>query len=102
MALLTGGTSATTSLAALKFLPGWNSGVSAADVAAFNADVKDDINVAHPLVPGSLDMSTSRLYIPNRGVLQLLPGDYVMVDATTGWPILVSKYAIASGPWTHS
>lgn len=102
MALLTLGTNANNSLAALKFLPGWNSGVSAANVAAFNADVKDDQNVAHPLIPGSFDMSTSRLYVPNRGVLQLLPGDYVAVDTTTGWPIVLSAYAIASGPWTHS
>ena len=102
MALLTLGTNATTSLAALKFLPGYGSGVSAANVAAFNADVRDDQNVSHPLIPGSFDMSVSRLYIPNRGVLQLLPGDYIAVDATTGWPILLSARAIAAGPWTHS
>ena len=102
MALLTLGTNANSSLAALKFLPGWNSGVSAANVAAFNADVLDDQNVAHPQLPGALDMSVSRLYIPNRGWLQILPGDYVAVDATTGWPILLSKRAIAAGPWTHS
>jgi hypothetical protein len=102
VALKTGGTNANTSLSAVKFLPGYGSGVSASDVAAFNADVKDDQNVAHPQIPGSFDMSVSRLYIPNRGVLQLLPGDWLMVDATTGWPILLSSYAIASGPWHHS
>ena len=102
MALLTLGTNATNSLSALKFLPGYGSGVSAANVAAFCAKIKDDQNVAHPLIPASFDMSTSRLYIPNRGELQLLPGDYVAVDSTTGWPILLSAYAIASGPYTHS
>jgi len=38
--------------------------------------------------------------IPNRGVLKVLPGDVVAVDQS-GWPILVSKQAIASpgSPW---
>lgn len=33
------------------------------------------------------------LYVPNRGVLKVLPGDVVATD-NTGWPILVSKAAI--------
>jgi hypothetical protein len=96
------GTTAQTSLTAVKFLPGYNSGVSASDVAAICALIKDDLKVAHPLIPGSFDMSVSRLYIPNRGVLKVLPGDYIGVDATTGWPILVAKNAITSGPWVHT
>jgi len=88
-------------LVAVKWLPGFNSGVAAADLATINNDIKDDQNVAHPKVPGAFSYN-GQLFIPNRGVLKLLPGDWVAVDATTGWPILLSSYAIASGPWTHS
>ena len=95
MALLAGGTDATTSLEALL----WGPAISAANVALFNVAVFDDLNPAHPTVPGALIPTTGLLKIPNRGVLQVRPGDYVMVDSTTGWPILVSAYAFASGPW---
>ncbi len=98
MALLTGGTSATSSLGALL----WGPAISVANVALFSTAVLDDINPAHSHWPGALIPTTGLLSIPNRGTLKILPGDYVMVDATTGWPILVSAYAIASGPWTHS
>ncbi len=36
-----------------------------------------------------------QLYIPRRGVLQVLPGDVVAVD-NTGWPILISAASIAA------
>ncbi len=98
MALLTGGTNAATSLGALL----WGPAISPANVALFNVAVLDDQNVAHPQWPGALIPTSGLLSIPNRGTLKVLPGDYVMVDATTGWPILVSAYAIASGPWAHS
>jgi hypothetical protein len=43
------------------------------------------------------------LYVPNRGVLQILPGDAVGVDAS-GWPILVSSEALAyaASSWTFT
>lgn len=47
-------------------------------------------------------MREGKLFVPNRGSLVILPGDYVAIDSTTGWPILVSARAIAAGPWTHS
>ena len=98
MALLTGGTSATSSLGALL----WGPAIAVANTALFNVAVKDDINPAHPSWPGALNPTSGLLMIPNRGRLKILPGDYVMVDATTGCPILVSARAIASGPWAHS
>lgn len=97
MALLTAGTDATTSLSAQAFSPT----ATIADVASFAAYIKDDQNPAHPTMPTAYG-TNGLLYVPNRGILKILPGDYVMVDTTTGWPILVSAYAIASGPWTHS
>lgn len=101
MALLTGGTDATDSLNALLWNPGPGSGISAANFALVNAGILNDQNVAHPVWPAALS-NAGVLSIPNRGVLKVLPGDYVMFDTDTGWPILVSANAIANGPWTHS
>jgi len=97
MATVTLGTNATTSLVALA----WNRMSAIADVAAIAVAIKDDQNVNHPIWPGAF-AKNGRLYVPNRGFLNMLPGDYVAVDATTGWPILLSARAIASGPYTHS
>lgn len=43
--------------------------------------------------PGAINFE-GQLFIPRRGVLQLLPGDVVALD-NTGWPILVSAASIA-------
>lgn len=98
MATHTLGTNANTSLTSLTFKPGYGSGMAAADIAAIAVSIKNDLINSHPIV-GEAFSSNGRLYIPNRGILTMLPGDVVGVDATTGWPILVSKRAIASGPW---
>lgn len=114
MATLTLGTNATTTLTALRWIPGAN----VTDLATIrNAILNDMANdagqlaptapSAKPILPGALS-NTGHLYIPNRGILQILPGDYVAVDAN-GWPILISANAIAGGTspsattsWTHS
>lgn len=58
--------------------------------------------VAFPGAPGKMGWSTTGLlFIPNRGVLRALPGDWVGVT-TRGWPILLSADEIANGLWTHS
>ncbi len=72
--------------------------MAAADVATLALKILDDQNVNHPVYPQAFS-SNGILYVPNRGQLQILAGDVVAVDTTTGWPILVSKRAIASGPW---
>ncbi len=97
MALSHLGTNANNSLSSLIF----SGNMSAANVAALALLIKDDENSSHPVWPGAFS-SNGLLYVPNRGVLKVLAGDYVGVDATTGWPILVSKNAIASGPYTVS
>lgn len=96
MATRTLGTNLTTSLTSLIF-GGAN---LASSIRTLNNSIKDDLNPRHPLWPGAISVK-GLLYVPNRGVLQVLPGDYVAFDST-GWPILVSKNAIANGPWTHS
>lgn len=114
MATKTLGSNATNTLTAINF----SKGLPAADIAAIAALILDDRSVdsgqlatvapsAKPILPGGFSQ-TGLLYIPNRGVLQVLPGDWVGVDAN-GWPILLSANSIAGGAapsavtsWTHS
>ncbi len=101
MATITLGTTANNSLSpALKFLPGWNSGMAAADEASIANAIKDDLTNGNPVVKGAFSYN-GVLFVPNRGHLQILPGDYVGVDSQ-GWPILVSANSIANAAWTHS
>lgn len=97
MATVTLGTAATTTLTALA----WNASAAVADIATIAAGIKDDQNVAAPTWPGAFSKN-GLLYVPNRGVLRLLPGDYVGFDAATGWPILVSADAAGGAGWVHS
>ena len=114
MATITLGSNGTTTLTALRWVPG----VSAADVATIDEAILSDGSQAggianaapsdKPKWPGAFSRSSGRLFVPNRGVLIILPGDYVAVDAN-GWPILLSANAIAGGSspsaatsWTHS
>lgn len=96
MATSTLGTNATTTLTSLIMSGNMND----ADLATIAIAIKDDLNVAHPMVAEAFSQ-LGLLYVPNRGVLKVLPGDYVGVDSR-GWPILVSADAIANGPWTHT
>ena len=100
MATKTLGTNATTSLTAVLYAPGYGSGLSAADIATIALGIKDDQNVTRPVVPGSFVID-GLLFVPNRGVLKVFPGDFVGVDSR-GWPILISKDTAANGPWTHT
>lgn len=97
MATTTLGTTLTTSLTSLKFLPGYGSGMAAADIATINNAVKNDLNLSAFIQGGSFSAG-GQLFVPNRGVLTILPGDYVGVDSQ-GWPILVSKNSIANAAW---
>ena len=107
MATSTLGTNANSSIPnALQFLPGWNSGMAAADVATLNTAIKDDQGNLHlqtgQLAPFNAAFTVEgNLYVPNRGILKVLPGDWVGVDSR-GWPILLSKDTITNGLWTHN
>ena len=96
MATSTLGTNATTSLTSLVNNPAMN----VTDLATIVNGIKDDLTNTHPVWPGAYSYM-DLLYVPNRGVLKVLPGDFVGVD-TNGWPILVSAYSIATGGWTHT
>lgn len=96
MATVTLGTTANNSLTAKLF----GGALSTADIAAIANAIKNDQINGLPIFPGAF-AQTGLLYIPNRGVLKMLPGDYVGVDSQ-GWPILVSKNSIANAAWTHT
>ena len=96
MAISTFGTTAATSLSALLT----SGAMAAADIAAIATAIKDDLNVTHPVINAAFS-SHNLLYVPNRGILKILPGDFVAVD-NQGWPILVSANSIANSTWVHS
>jgi hypothetical protein len=80
--------------------------LSVADAATVRANIKWDgvyVNKAwtqiqnHIAYPGGLEYSPSGealLHVPRRGVLKVLPGDYVAYDPN-GWPILISGWSIS-------
>jgi hypothetical protein len=49
-----------------------------------------------PETINGLSGNGSQLYVPNRGILKVLPGDVVAID-NTGWPILVSGTSLGYG-----
>lgn len=101
MATKTLGTNANNSLTAVKLIRGWNSGLSAADVAAINIAIVGD-GKTNPGSYGGQFTESGLLFLPrDRGVIQVFNGDWVAVDST-GWPIVVSANAVTNGPWTHS
>lgn len=95
------GTTAQTTLTAVKFA---YAGLLPADIASIQTQIKDDsVPAANaPIYPGAFTPQSGVLYIPNRGFLMVKPGDYVAIDTTTGWPILVSARAAASVAWVHA
>ena len=102
MALLTFGTNANNSLRAVQFGP--NGVMTDADLAAFNALVQPNYGGANPN-DGKLGTYVSRegqLFIPNRGWVKVFSGDWLVTDPTTGFPFLISKNAVLSGPYAHS
>jgi hypothetical protein len=116
VALKTLGTNANNSLSG--FLVGFNDTV-AADLATINVQLRADPPGFSPLQrvastglvtgAGTVRPRINQAYvkqgvliIPNRGRLQLVPGDFVCWDTTTGWPIVVSGDAAANGPYSHT
>ena len=97
MATITIGTTAQTTLVGVQF----QKSVLPADMATIANNIRNDQINGRPIFPGAFS-SQGLLYVPNRGVLQVLPGDYVAYDATTGWPILVSSIAAANNGWVHT
>ena len=76
-----------------------------ADVRTINNGILDDLSSRHPQAQLSGLGGFVRegiLYVPNRGPLQLYPGDIVARDPATGGVILVTARAAAGASWVHS
>jgi len=99
MALKTLGSAANNTLSA--FVVGTNDFIPA-DVATYNLGIKDDQINGNPLFNGPAYVLSGMLFIPNRGFIRALPGDYVAFDPATGWPILLSARAAAGASWVHN
>jgi hypothetical protein len=102
MALVTLGTTTQTSFNAIKFVFGMNP----ADLASLNAMIFRDNNPAYNTSPEveatSIDTAGFLTLPGGRGKIQLKPGDYIAVDPTTGWPIVVSANCAANGAIIHT
>src|SRR6516164_850263 len=110
MTTVTIGTAATTTLTGVLFQPALSSlapaiseslippgFIAPADFATIDIGILDDLNPAHPLYGPMTGLTRDgRLYVPNRGFLQVRAGDYVAFDPQTGWPILISGRAAAN------
>lgn len=106
--LRTMGTTAQTSLSAVLYSQSPLDGTSylgtppALDIPALAALIKDDLNPLS-VSPNKFFDFNGLLMIPRRGLVRVLPGDFVAVDTQTGWPILVSAKAAAANPsWVHT
>jgi len=100
VALKTLGTNATTSLTAYQQAPGISIGSGIG--AQLKNSGKNDLINGNPRIeiyPGKIDGAESRLFVPNRGSILVLAGDWIVIDST-GWPILISKNGVANGAWT--
>lgn len=96
MATSTAGTNTTTVLPVA--IQWQRAGVSAADLATIAAAIKDYRINGNPIYPGAL--GSGQLFVPNRGFLKLIPGDWIAVG-TTGWPYIIQEAAMTAD-WTHS
>ena len=96
MATRTLGTAATTTLTALQYV----NGMVPADLATMNAGILND-KVGMPPFPNCFQ-TNGTLLIPNRGILTLIPGDFVAFDPATGFPILLSAAAAAGASYVHT
>lgn len=104
MATITIGTAAQTTLIGVAFSQS-PTVLLPADLATINQAILDDQAAAHPVAHYSGIGGFVRegfLYVPNRGALEILPGDYVAYDAATGWPVLISALAAAGAGWVHT
>ncbi len=81
----------------------WTPAVPQSDVRIINNSIYDDQPSNTPYFASDTGaggfVREGLLYVPNRGVLTLFPGDVVGVDQTSGAPILLTAYGLSAGPW---
>lgn len=98
MALKTLGTAATNTLSG--FVVGTND-LTPADVATLLLSIKNDQVNTSPIWPQAYAQQ-GLLFVPNRGYLRCLAGDFIGVDPATGFPVLLSAAAAAGASWVHN
>jgi hypothetical protein len=100
MALVSMGSTSATGLRGLHM----DGNFSAADAATLRLNIKWDGSFQnnawvpiqnHAAYPGAFEFQGGQgiLHVPRRGVLVVLPGDYVVYDPN-GWPILISGWSL--------
>lgn len=89
------GTTTTTALTAYTFSQA-PATLTPANMAILKAGIVDDLN-PKSFSPNSFVDYNGLLMIPRRGLIRIFPGDVVAFDSATGFPIVVSAAAIASG-----
>jgi hypothetical protein len=107
MALRTLGTTSTTILGG--FQVGVDEDASAANTALIQA-IKSDLPMVNAVLQSGLPRNLingaytqkGTLIVPGRGVLIAKYGDFIGLDAVTGWPILLSADCAANGNWVHT
>jgi len=103
MTLKTLGSNANNSLSAVQFHQ--SSGVmSDSDLALFNALIQPNYGGLHPNSGklGNYVERSGQFFIPQRGFIRIVNGDWLCLDSTTGYPFVLSNAAVTSGPYTHS
>lgn len=96
MALVTIGTNATSTLSGVQWL---NKVSQIADIAQISAGVLTQGTV-QKTVPGAF-ANNGILYLPTRrGIVQMLPGDWIAIGST-GMPIVISARA-KTADWTSA
>ena len=103
MATATLGTAGTATLTSLLI----SNAMADADVATIIGLLKGDSGQSTSpigsgyLMPGSFSHN-GILFVPGRGMLVSQPGDRVCVGPLSGWPILISAAAAATGDYVHN
>lgn len=105
MATGTLGTAAQTTATSLAL----TNAMSDADIATINALIKGDAGPSTSpvgsgyLLPQQCFTRNGQLFLPGRmGWIQWLPGDFIAVLPTKGWPILISGAAAGSADIVHT
>jgi outer membrane protein assembly factor BamB len=100
-------TGTTTAFGPSSYAPGATTGNQwALDIATMNAlwhnTQKGDVGVGSTTINTNPVISQGNLYLPNRGFIAILPGDWIYADPTTGWMTVVPQYVVAAGSFIHS
>ncbi len=104
MALKTAGTELDSSLSAIQWQP---AGMNQTDLASLMALIRNPVVGAYGSLTatGKAYVENGIFYFPNgplENQFQLTPGDWICVDANTGWPVVIPDVVFAGTVWDHN